>query len=91
MSKFTVAATALDGLVCIERQRHEDARGFFSRFFCADELVAAGFRQPVPQINHTLTRRRGSVRGLHFQLVQTEDSALSAPANTVKSSRCIAA
>ena len=67
MSRFTVAATALDGLVCIQRQRHEDARGFFSRLFCADELATAGFRQPVAQINHTLTRRRGSVRGLHFQ------------------------
>lgn len=67
MSRFTVAATALGGLVCIQRQRHEDARGFFSRLFCADELATAGFRQPVSQINHTLTRRRGSVRGLHFQ------------------------
>lgn len=45
----------------------EDARGHFSRFFCADDLSEAGFAGPVAQINHTLTRRRGSVRGMHFQ------------------------
>lgn len=67
MSRFTVAATPIDGLVCVLRQKQEDARGFFSRFFCADELAGAGFSRPICQINHTLTRRRGSVRGMHFQ------------------------
>jgi len=57
----------LSGLKLIQRQKLEDSRGFFSRFFCAEELANAGFAQPVAQMNHTLTRRRGSVRGLHFQ------------------------
>jgi len=67
MARFKFTATPLDGLVLVERSRIEDQRGFFSRFFCADELSAIGFRLPVAQINHTLTRRRGAVRGLHFQ------------------------
>jgi dTDP-4-dehydrorhamnose 3,5-epimerase len=67
MVRFDVRATPLAGVMRIQRQRLEDARGFFSRFFCAEELAAAGFRAPVAQINHTLTRRCGSVRGLHFQ------------------------
>lgn len=67
MPRFDVSATALGGLVLIQRQKLEDSRGFFSRFFCAEELASAGFSQPVAQMNHTLTRRRGSVRGLHFQ------------------------
>ncbi|MEJ8847076.1 dTDP-4-dehydrorhamnose 3,5-epimerase family protein [Variovorax rhizosphaerae] len=66
-ARFSIAETTLDGLVCIQRKQQEDVRGFFSRFFCADELRAAGFRDPIQQINHTLTRRRGSVRGFHFQ------------------------
>lgn len=57
----------MPGLVVIERQRQEDARGFFSRFFCATELAEAGFALPIAQINHTLTTKRGAVRGLHFQ------------------------
>ncbi|MDQ0016168.1 dTDP-4-dehydrorhamnose 3,5-epimerase [Variovorax boronicumulans] len=67
MARFGIDTTPLAGLVCVQRQKLEDARGFFSRFFCAEELAAAGFAGPVAQINHTLTQRRGSVRGLHFQ------------------------
>ena len=67
MARFTVSRTPLEGLMLIERQRIEDARGFFSRFFCAEELAGSGFTPPIAQINHTLTRRRGAVRGLHFQ------------------------
>jgi dTDP-4-dehydrorhamnose 3,5-epimerase len=51
----------------VRRQRLGDARGFLSRVFCADELRQAGWSQPIAQINHTCTARRGTVRGLHFQ------------------------
>lgn len=67
MPRFTFTPTALKGLVVVERQRLTDHRGYFSRFFCAEELSAAGFSLPVAQINHTLTYQRGAVRGLHFQ------------------------
>jgi dTDP-4-dehydrorhamnose 3,5-epimerase len=68
MSRFAVLDTPISGLKIIERFRHADERGFFSRMFCADELQAAGWSQPVAQINQTLTRRQGAVRGMHFQL-----------------------
>ena len=67
MSRFDVIATPLQGLVVVQRQRAQDHRGFFSRFFCAEELKPAGFELPIAQVNHTLTARRGAVRGLHFQ------------------------
>ena len=67
MSKLAVTATPLQGLCVVQRIRHEDPRGFFSRFFCSEELAAHGFTLPVAQINHTLTQRRGAARGLHFQ------------------------
>jgi dTDP-4-dehydrorhamnose 3,5-epimerase len=51
----------------LQRSRIEDSRGFLSRLFCSQELAAAGFDSPIAQINHTLTRRRGAMRGLHFQ------------------------
>lgn len=68
LARFTVDPTPLGGLVRVERRRVEDERGFFSRLFCAEELAGAGFDLPVAQINQTLTRRRGTARGLHFQL-----------------------
>ena len=67
MARFRFVPTQLDGLVVVERQRAEDARGFFSRFYCAEEFRAAGLDQPIVQINHTLTRRTGAIRGLHLQ------------------------
>lgn len=67
MARFGIDGTPLAGLLRVQRQKLEDSRGFFSRFFCAEELAATGFDKPIAQINHTLTRRRGSVRGLHFQ------------------------
>ena len=67
MSRFKFIETPIEDLVVVERQFARDKRGFFSRFFCSDELAEAGFRAPVAQINHTLTSRRGAVRGLHFQ------------------------
>jgi dTDP-4-dehydrorhamnose 3,5-epimerase len=67
MSRFEVTALAIEGLKLVKRQRIGDARGFLSRLFCADELRAAGWAKPVAQINHTMTSRRGTVRGMHFQ------------------------
>ena len=67
MSRFAVLDTPISGLKIIERQRLADERGFLSRMFCADELLAAGWSKPVEQINQTLTRRQGAIRGMHFQ------------------------
>jgi dTDP-4-dehydrorhamnose 3,5-epimerase len=67
MARFTFTPTPMRGLLVVQRQRLQDERGFFSRFFCADEFGRAGFDAPIAQINQTLTRRRGAARGLHFQ------------------------
>lgn len=67
MSRFTVTDLPLAGLKLIERQRLGDSRGFLSRLFCAEELAAAGWIQPIAQINHSYTALRGTVRGMHFQ------------------------
>jgi dTDP-4-dehydrorhamnose 3,5-epimerase len=67
VSWLEIQQTALPGLLAVQRDRREDQRGFFSRLFCAEELAAAAGEFPVHQVNHTLTRRRGSARGLHFQ------------------------
>jgi dTDP-4-dehydrorhamnose 3,5-epimerase len=57
-------ATPLEGLLLIERTPLADERGFLERLFCATEL---GLAKPIRQINRTLTKRRGTVRGMHFQ------------------------
>jgi len=67
MSAFTIHSIGPSGLSVVARTLRADTRGFFSRLFCAEELAAVGFDAPIAQINQTLTRKRGAVRGLHFQ------------------------
>jgi dTDP-4-dehydrorhamnose 3,5-epimerase len=59
--------TPIAGLVVVQRSRIEDARGFLSRMYSAAAFAAAGVVKPIAQINQTLTRRPGAVRGMHFQ------------------------
>jgi len=67
MSRFATLDTPIAGLKVVERSRLSDERGFLSRLFCAEELRAAGWSKGIAQINQTLTRAPGAVRGLHFQ------------------------
>ena len=67
MQRFDCIDTQLTGLKVIQRKPIEDARGFLSRFYCTEEFKAYGFNKTISQINHTLTRQNGAVRGLHYQ------------------------
>ncbi len=66
-SRFVFQECPLAGLFTIRRRPLVDSRGFFSRFYCAEEFRALGLQQPIAQINHSLTTSRGAIRGLHFQ------------------------
>ncbi len=66
MSRFTRIPTAVTDLVVVERQRLGDERGFFSRFYCSEELADFGIGG-IAQINHTMTQAKGTIRGMHFQ------------------------
>ncbi len=67
MSRFEFIDTPLVNLKVIQRKPVGDNRGFLSRLYCSQELTAVGLDKPVYQVNHTLTRLKGTVRGLHYQ------------------------
>jgi dTDP-4-dehydrorhamnose 3,5-epimerase len=67
MQRFDCFDLPLAGLKIVQRKPIEDARGFLSRFYCAEEFTNYGFNRPISQINHTLTLNKGAVRGLHYQ------------------------
>ena len=68
MSKFfDFMTTPLNGLYQIERKQINDQRGFFSRLFCAEEFKEIGCFKPFVQVNHSMTKKKGAVRGMHFQ------------------------
>lgn len=62
-----VTDTPIAGLRLVQRRTSADARGFLARLFCRDALAAAGWQEPIAQINHTLTVHQGSIRGMHYQ------------------------
>lgn len=65
--RFDILETPLLGLKLIQRKPIGDSRGYLERLFCADDLQALIWGKGIVQINHTLTVRHGTVRGLHFQ------------------------
>ena len=67
MSQFSIFDTPISGLKVIERKPVGDHRGFLARIFCADQLSNAGWQKPIVQINQTVTKKRGTIRGMHFQ------------------------
>ena len=48
--------------------RHLDNRGFFSVAFSKSAFAEVGIENNFVQDNHSLSRKRGVVRGLHFQI-----------------------
>ena len=59
--------TGIAGLVAVKLTRHADARGSFARLFCRDEFAAHGLADVFVQASLSVTRRAGTLRGLHFQ------------------------
>ena len=56
------------GAFRLELARQEDERGFFARTFCAREFAARGLASHWVQCNLSFNSRRGTLRGLHYQV-----------------------
>ena len=59
--------TNLEGLYLITPELKCDSRGFFSRIFCQKEFEKIGLQFNIVQASLSLTRRKGTIRGMHFQ------------------------
>jgi len=70
------AETSLNGSYVIDVERHEDERGFFARSWCAREFAAHGLDADFKQCNISFNRKRGTLRGMHFQANPFEEARL---------------
>jgi len=59
--------TKLKGAFIIDIERREDDRGFFARVFCQREYQEHGLKPVIAQANIAFNKRRGTLRGMHFQ------------------------
>lgn len=60
----------------IEAEKHEDERGFFARSFCRREFEAHGLNTNVAQCNISFNKRKGTLRGMHFQAAPFAEAKL---------------
>lgn len=57
----------LKGAYILESDPFIDERGVFERVYCKNELKSIGHTKDIVQINHSITKKKGAVRGMHFQ------------------------
>lgn len=69
--KFT--ETKLKGAFIVELEKRQDDRGFFARAFCEKEFAAQGLKTRIAQANVSLNHKKGTLRGMHFQLKPHEE------------------
>jgi dTDP-4-dehydrorhamnose 3,5-epimerase len=60
--------TKLKGAFVIDIELHEDERGFFARSWCEDEFKKHGLNQRLVQCNISFNKKRGTLRGMHYQV-----------------------
>jgi dTDP-4-dehydrorhamnose 3,5-epimerase len=71
--------TKLAGAFVIEPERLEDERGFFARLWSEQDFEEQGLVPHFMESNTSFSRKRGTVRGMHFQ---------ASPHGQVKLVRC---
>jgi dTDP-4-dehydrorhamnose 3,5-epimerase len=72
--------TPLAGVYLIDIEKLGDERGFFARAFCEREFAERGLVTRIVVANNSLSARKGTLRGMHYQL---------APKAETKFVRCI--
>ena len=60
-------ATEVEGCFIVELEPFTDERGYFARAWCADEMAGAGVEDHIAQVNMSLSRQAGMIRGLHWR------------------------
>ncbi len=59
--------TELEDVYIVEPKVFGDSRGFFMESYSEREFKKAGFNYNFVQDNHSLSEKKGTLRGIHFQ------------------------
>jgi dTDP-4-dehydrorhamnose 3,5-epimerase len=68
--------TKLKGAFVIEIEKLEDERGFFGRSWCVDEMKDHGLNASILQANVSYNKSKGTLRGMHYQIVPYQEAKL---------------
>lgn len=72
--KFT--ETQIPGAYLIDIEPAEDERGFFARSYCRKEFLAHGLSFEIVQSNISFNKKKGTLRGMHFQAAPFEEAKI---------------
>lgn len=68
--------TELKGAYFINLEKNNDERGFFARSFCEKEFAAHNLKLSIRQSNISYNKKRGTLRGMHYQVAPHEEIKL---------------
>lgn len=68
--------TALKGAFIVDCAPINDDRGFFARSFCQHEFTSRGLQTSVAQCNVSFNKKKGTLRGMHFQIPPKAEAKL---------------
>ncbi|QHT69797.1 dTDP-4-dehydrorhamnose 3,5-epimerase [Rhodocytophaga rosea] len=68
--------TKLKGAFIVDVKRIEDERGFFGRSWCKKEMEEHGLNSNVVQANVSFNHKKGTLRGMHFQINPYQETKL---------------
>ena len=68
--------TDFDGVYVITIEKHEDERGFFARSWDKKEFEKNGLNSKLTQCNISLNHKKGTLRGMHYQMKPYEEAKL---------------
>lgn len=71
---FTEAPLA--GAYTLDLEKRADERGFFARAFCVNEFAEQGLKFDIVQVNVSYNVRKGTLRGLHYQIDPAPEAKL---------------
>jgi len=66
----------LAGAFTVTLDRIGDERGFFARAWCRNEFFEHGLASDFVQANVAFSRRKGTLRGMHYQIPPFEEAKL---------------
>jgi len=76
MAPIEVRQLSLEGLRELRPRRFADERGFFSEVWREDLLGEIGIESRFVQDNHSYSKKRGVLRGMHFQVAPAAQDKL---------------
>ena len=68
--------TELKGSYIIELEKLEDERGFFTRIWDKKKIQDKGLDSDLVQMSFSFTKKKGTLRGMHFQKKPFEETKL---------------